>query len=174
MNYFELFNIDVGFDLDLAQLSADYQKLQKVSHPDRFATASDKQKLIAVQQSAQLNDAYSTLKSPLPRAEYLLSLKGIDLNHEKTTMQDNLFLMQQMEWREQLEDIKHAQDIDALESLDEEMQTQIRLHLQRVKDWLATDCSQSHHSAADEVRKLKFLYKLRDEIAHLEEKLSND
>ena len=174
MNYFELFNIDVSFDVDLAKLAEDYQKLQQVTHPDRFATASEQQKLIAVQKSAQLNDAYAVLKSPLRRAEYMLSLRGIDLNHEKTTMQDNVFLMQQMEWREQLEDIKHAQDIDALEELDDEMQTQIRLHLQRVRDWLATECSQAHNSAADEVRKLKFLYKLCDEIANLEEKLSND
>src|SRR5690606_10742494 len=115
MNHFELFHLPEQFELDLAQLSASYQQLQQLTHPDKFATASDQQRLLSVQKNAQLNDAYQALKSPLLRAEYLLELKGIDLKHETSTMQDGMFLMQQMEWREQLDDIQASADLDALE-----------------------------------------------------------
>ncbi|WP_416305402.1 co-chaperone HscB [Neptunicella sp. SCSIO 80796] len=173
MNHFELFNLPEQFELDLAQLSASYQKLQQLTHPDRFATASDQQRLLSVQKNAQLNDAYQALKSPLLRAEYLLELRGIDLKHETSTMQDGMFLMQQMEWREQLEDIQASADLDALEDMDDEIAGQIKLHLRQVEDQLDAATDESHQYAADEIRKLKFLYKLRSEIANLEEKLQD-
>lgn len=173
MNHFELFNIPVQFDLDLTQLSASYQKLQQLTHPDRFATASDQQRLLSVQKNAQLNDAYQILKSPLSRGEYLLELKGLDLKYETSTMQDGTFLMQQMEWREQLEDIQHSADLDALEDMDDEISRQITAHLQQLKTRLAGDNQQDDLVAANEIRKLKFLYKLRSEIANLEEKLQD-
>ncbi|WP_438863586.1 co-chaperone HscB [Neptunicella sp.] len=173
MNHFELFNLPAQFDLDLTQLSVSYQKLQQLTHPDKFATASDQQRFLSVQKNAQLNDAYQILKSPLLRAEYLLELKGMDLKHETSTMQDGTFLMQQMEWREQLEDIQHSKDLDALEDMDDEISQQIAAHLQQLKKLLASNNGQDDLVAANEIRKLKFLYKLRSEIANLEEKLQD-
>ncbi|MGL5358514.1 MAG: co-chaperone HscB, partial [Shewanella sp.] len=118
MNYFELFNFPPAFDIDTALLAERYRELQRAVHPDKFAHDTEQQKLLAVQRTAQVNDGYHTLKDPIGRAEHLLSLRGIDLSHETTTVKDTAFLMQQMEWREALEDIRHAispQDsIDAL------------------------------------------------------------
>ena len=93
MNYFELFNIPVFFDVDLSLLPQTYQQLQRLTHPDKFASGSEQEKLLAVQKNSQVNDAYSVLKSPLSRAEYLLSLRGIDLKHEQQTIKDSAFLM---------------------------------------------------------------------------------
>jgi molecular chaperone HscB len=118
MNYFELFNLPVSFDVDLSTLPQTYQQLQRLTHPDRFARGSEQEKLVAIQKNAQVNDAYSVLKSPLSRAEYLLSLRGIDLQHEQKTIKDTAFLMQQMEWREELSEISEQTDpLSALEKL---------------------------------------------------------
>jgi molecular chaperone HscB len=173
MNYFELFNLSTDFQIDLTGLSQTYQTLQKLTHPDKFATGSGREKLLAVQKNAQVNDAYQTLKSPLLRAEYLLELRGIELKHEHQTMQDPTFLMQQMEWREQLEMIDpNADPLNALETLDKEIQQHYQSQLQLLQTMLNDDNEQANLSAANEVRKLKFLHKLRNEIAVKEDLLS--
>ncbi|MGL5407715.1 MAG: co-chaperone HscB, partial [Shewanella sp.] len=118
MNYFELFKFPPAFDIDTALLAERYRELQRAVHPDKFAHDTEQQKLLSVQRTAQVNDGYQTLKDPIRRAEHLLSLRGIDLSHETTTVKDTAFLLQQMEWREALEDVRHLaapQDtIDAL------------------------------------------------------------
>ncbi len=86
MNYFELFGLPIQFELDGSLLSSQFRALQKRFHPDNFATASERDRLMAVQQAAQINDAYQTLKDPLRRAEYLLSLQGIEMNAEQQTL----------------------------------------------------------------------------------------
>ncbi|MBU5881014.1 co-chaperone HscB [Vibrio cholerae O1] len=113
MNYFELFGLPIQFELDGSLLSSQFRALQKRFHPDNFATASERDRLMAVQQAAQINDAYQTLKDPLRRAEYLLSLQGIEMNAEQQTLQDPMFLMEQMELREELESVTACADPEA-------------------------------------------------------------
>ena len=175
MNYFELFNLNTDFQLDLARLGQTYQTLQHLTHPDKFATGSDREKLLAVQKNAQVNDAYHTLKSPLLRAEYLLALRGHELKHEHQTLRDPGFLMQQMEWREQLEDIKPVHGaLDELEKLDAEIKGHYLSQLAQLQATLSHDTENANLTAADQVRKLKFLHKLRNEIAIKEDLLSED
>ena len=124
MNYFQLFNLPVSLNLDKAQLSRAYQTLQQLTHPDKFASGSDQEKRIALQKNAQVNDAYSTLKHPLSRAQHILALRGIVIDGEQHTMQDTAFLMQQMELREALEDAK--QNEDALIKFSDELTLEIK------------------------------------------------
>lgn len=153
-------------------LSATYQKLAQLTHPDKFASASESEKLAAVQKNAQVNDGYQVLKNPLSRAEHILELRGVELQHEQRTMQDPAFLMQQMEWREQLEELDISSDpMDVLEDLDDEIHNQIKTHLRQLEDFLEYNSSEHDNKAADEVRKLKFLYKLLHEIELKEEAL---
>ena len=101
-NYFELFNLPERFQLDLEILQENYRAIQKEIHPDRFATSSENEKVQSMIKSTQINDAYQTLKSPIKRAKYILSLhKSV----EKITLPSD-FLMQQMEWEEHLEAIE--------------------------------------------------------------------
>lgn len=174
MNYFELFNLQPGFNIDLTALATRYQQLQQLTHPDKFASAGDQEKRLAVQKNAQVNDGYHTLKQPLSRAEHILALRGVELQDEQQTMQDTAFLMQQMEWREQLADIPHGADpLDELESLDKEVKQETRSRLSGLSEQLSHPDPASSARAADEIRRLKFLYKLTDEIAQLEEKLED-
>ncbi|MCV2886098.1 co-chaperone HscB [Aestuariibacter sp. AA17] len=173
MNYFSLFNLPVSFHLDMAALSKAYQTLSQLTHPDKFAAASESEKALAVQKNAMINDAYSVLKKPLPRAEHMLSLRGVELQHEQQTMQDPAFLMQQMEWREQLDEVNTAEDpLDALEELQEEILQQKSSHLKRLASLLEKDDESHNTDAADEIRKLKFLFKLLSEIENKEDALS--
>ena len=109
-NYFELFSIDVGFSIDLELLESTYQQQIAKFHPDKFATHSDKEKSLALQNTSLINTAFDTLKSPLLRATYLLELQDIDAFDEKDTQMDVAFLMSQIELREQLEAIESNKD----------------------------------------------------------------
>ena len=172
MNYFELFSLPVNFTVDVAKLSTAYRDLQRTVHPDKFAHASEQQQLLSVQKAAQINDAFQTLKHPVSRAEYLLSLAGIELQHEHQTLKDPVFLMQQMELREELEEISETADpeaaIAAFERQLKGMIADLQANIQRLLD---DGESKALAQAADEVRKLKFKLKLQQELEQLEERL---
>ncbi len=175
LSYFALFGIEECFNINVAKLSPIYQTLQKTVHPDKFAHASAQEQLIAVQKSAEINDAYQTLKQPIKRAEYLLVLREFDMPSEQASFQDTQFLMQQMELREMLEDIQHASDIDAAvfnanETLDTEYE---KLALSMEKS-LNNNSNEGNLLASNDLRKLKFFEKLRIELDLLEDQLFDD
>ena len=172
MNYFDLFNVAPAFDIDTALLAERYRELQRAVHPEKFANDTEQKKLLSVQRTAQVNDGYQTLKNPLRRAEHMLSLRGIELSHETTTLKDGTFLMQQMEWREALEDITHSSDpqssIDELYDSFAQFESVLSVKLATL---LASDDNADALLAADQIRKLKFMAKLQDELARIEDSL---
>lgn len=172
MNYFELFNLAPTFDIDTADLAERYRELQKAVHPDKFANASEQDKRLSVQRTAQVNDGYQSLKSPLRRAEHMLSLRGVDLSHETTTLKDTAFLMQQMEWREMLDDVKSANDPQELiDELYESFATYEKSLFVLLGQLLIDNNEDVNFKAADQIRKLKFMAKLLAELARIEDAL---
>ena len=159
-SHFELFGLPAAFSIDLAALDQAYRRLQAEVHPDRFAAASDAERLQSLQMATRVNEAYQTLKNPVSRARYLLQLRGVDTQEESNTAMPVDFLMQQMVWRESLEE---AQDsITALESLDRELRA-------AAKNLLATlatslDAQPNDILATETVRKLRFIDKVQSEI----------
>ena len=107
-NYFELFGLSTDFRIDLDELAKRYRDLQKVTHPDKFANASEQSKRIAMQSATQVNEAFQTLKDPLKRGQYMLQLSGRNADGENLTSSDTEFLMQQMALRESLEAAREA------------------------------------------------------------------
>lgn len=169
MNHFELFGLPSQFQLDGSLLSSQFRTLQKRFHPDNFATASERERLLSVQKAAQINDAYQVLKNPISRAEYLLSEQGIELRGEQQTLQDPEFLMEQMELREELEVICDLDDSqDALFAFEQKVSTMFKRHLRSLEELLSKS---QWLDAADIVRKLKFIAKLTHEIEQAEERL---
>ena len=131
MNHFELFGLPVIFELDSAGLATTYRELQRTLHPDKFANSSERERLLSVQKSSQVNDAYSILKSPIQRAEYMLAVCHEDIRGEQKTLQDPVFLMQQMELHERLEDIPHSADPEQeIADFDDELTLSIKAYLQ--------------------------------------------
>ena len=107
-NHFELFGLPVTFDIDTAELAVRYRELQRRVHPDKFANASDQDRRLSLQMTALVNEGFHTLKDPVRRGRYLLSLRGVDLDDEIDTTMDPVFLMEQMELREELEEVRQA------------------------------------------------------------------
>ena len=169
MNHFELFGLPSQFQLDGSLLSSQFRELQKRFHPDNFATASERDRLMAVQKAAQIYDAYQVLKHPISRAEYILAENGTEIRGEQQTMQDPMFLMEQMELREELEDIADNSDPEsALFDFDSKVSKMYKQHLASVEQELDQGL---WAEAADRVRKLKFIAKLKNEIELVEDKL---
>ena len=172
MNYFSLFNLPFRYELSVDDIAQTYRQLQRTVHPDNFAHASEHEQLLAVQKSAEVNDAFETLKNPLLRAQYMLGEQGVDIQIEQKTLQDPAFLMQQMALREQLEEIADSDDpddeIDSFESEIKQLSNQLYGEL---PDLLESSCKIKLENAANIVRKLKFVNKLREELDRLEDTL---
>ena len=115
-NYFELFDLPQDFSVDQAELGVRYRQLQMELHPDRYASASAHEQRLAVQYSALVNEAYTTLRKPIDRALYLLKLAGMSSDTISGQPIDGGFLMTQMELREKLESI--AELVDPQTALD--------------------------------------------------------
>ncbi|PMN64740.1 co-chaperone HscB [Vibrio lentus] len=169
MNHFELFGLPLQFQLDGSLLSSQFRDLQRQFHPDKFAIASERDRLLAVQKAAQINDAYQVLKNPISRAEYLLVQHGEGIRGEQQTMQDPMFLMEQMELREELEDIADSSEPeDALFAFEGKVSKMYKQQLSAIQQELE---SEAWLEAADRVRKLKFIAKLKNEIELVEDRL---
>jgi len=169
-NYFALFGLEPEFRLDLGQLAIRYRELARQVHPDRFADAPAREQRLAVEESARLNEAYQTLKSPSLRARYLLSLHGEQVPLE-TTVQDPAFLMQQMELREELQALQESADLTGLSTF--------KRHLGQAREQLNegfAGCwadSARRDDAERLVRRMQFLDKLCAEVLRLEERLDD-
>lgn len=168
--HFALFALKPDFQLDLPQLAERYRELARGVHPDRFADGSDADQRLAIEQAAQLNEAYQVLKSPPQRARYLLALQGRELPLE-VTVQDPQFLLQQMQWREELEDLQDSADLAGVAVFKQRLKS-----AQTDLDQRFADCwNDSAQSAAAEqlVRRMQFLDKLTHEVRQLEERLDD-
>jgi len=174
-NYFEFLSVPVPYPLDLRALAERSRELQKTLHPDRFSHLSDRERRLSVQYTAYLNEAVSTLKNPLSRAQYLLKLEGLDTFSETQQQLDPMFLMQQMELRESLEEVVGATDPEAeLEVL----RTAVERELKSLREQFDTYYQQSTPSAFEAaavcVRKMQFFDKLGREIEALEDQLFDE
>lgn len=171
-NYFEILGLPVSFDIDQAQLTERYRDLQKQVHPDRHSHQSDREQRLAVQYTAYLNEALTTLKSPLKRAQYLLSLQGIDTLSDSRTQLDPMFLMEQMELRERVADATDHDDPEAeLEHLEALVGAELKqLQSAFVKAWEGQQLAQAEVL----VRKMQFASKLQSDIEALEDRLFDD
>lgn len=169
-NHFELFQLPQRFAIEMDALDMAYREVQNRVHPDKFTNATDTEKRVAMQWATRANEAYQTLKSPFKRAAYLCELNGIDLQTESNTAMPREFLVQQMEWREALEDAKSARDIGALESLEAELRSVRKSELELIGKLLDAN---DFEAAAKGVRQLMFLEKFGNEVHIVFEKLES-
>lgn len=162
-NHFALFQLPQRFAVDLTALEKAYHGVQNQAHPDKFAHATGAEKRVAMQWATRANEAYQTLKNPLKRATYLCELNGVDLETESNTAMPAAFLMQQMEWREELDDARAGKNIDALEQLDSALRSARKDTVARIETLLDAD---DFAGAAQSVRQLMFLEKFGEEIGN--------
>jgi molecular chaperone HscB len=169
MEFFSLFGLPIRYELDDALLTVRYQDLQRQFHPDRYAMQPEDERLLASQRAADLNQAYQTLKHPLRRAEYLLSLQGIDISSEQFTLHDTVFLSEQLALHEELDDIGvMAQAETALDAFSKRL---AKMNARRGAEMAQRLDAGEWAAAADSVRKLRFLDRLRQQVDQLEDSL---
>jgi molecular chaperone HscB len=168
-NYFELFGLPSTFNLDIAELAARYRDLQRRFHPDRFASASEPERRLSLQLTAQVNAAFQTLKDPVARARYLLGLQGIDTGENTDTAMDTAFLMEQMELREDLAEARAAADRHArLASLRQRVDREFEARSAVLRTRFAENSEPALRQARNLVREMQFLQKLAHEVEELE------
>ena len=167
-NHFELFQLPATFAVDQDKLDAAYREVQGRVHPDRFVNATDAEKRVAMQWATRANEAYATLRNPQKRAQYLCEINGVDLQTESNTAMPPAFLMQQMEWREALEDARASKDAEALDELDAQVRRERKAMLEQVGRQLDAG---DYHAAATGVRAMMFLDKFGDEVQYAFEAL---
>ena len=168
-NYFQLFDLPVVFDLDADQLGQRYQQLQQELHPDRYASRPAHEQRLAVQYSAFVNEAHATLRAPLPRALYLLHLRGLEKDEVSRQQVDGGFLIEQMELREKLASLHDLVDPDTvLEHLVAEISADIRDHQYEFRSAFTRE---DLPAAASACVKMQYLEKLLDEAEQVEAEL---
>jgi molecular chaperone HscB len=169
-SHFDLFDLPPTYAVDAATLDDAYRTVQAQVHPDRFAAAGDAQKRIAMQWATRANEAYQTLRDPLKRATYLLSLRGVDPGAENNTAMEPAFLMQQMEWRENIEDAASAKNVGALEALLDELRGEERVRFGKLAALLDSHADQA---ASEAVRQLMFIERVASETSAQIDKLDH-
>ncbi|MFO1323339.1 MAG: Fe-S protein assembly co-chaperone HscB [Burkholderiales bacterium] len=164
-NYFELFGLPPRYRVDPAVLDAAYRRLQSDVHPDRHASGSDADRRAALQSSARVNEAYRALKDPVQRAQYLLSMHGVDAVGETDTSLPVSFLERQLERREAAAEAMDAGDARTLSALhqaarDEAAELEAHLGAQ-------LDGEHAYKAARANVRELTFLHKLAEDLREM-------
>jgi len=169
--HYELFDLPQTYAIDRERLDAAYRELQNRVHPDRFAAQPEAEQRLAMQWATRVNEAYQTLKHPVNRGVYLLKLQGIDALEASNTKMAPAFLMQQMEWREAVEEARAGKRTAALDALSDEL----RMAHRGIEAQLAEliDSAHDFEAASEAVRQLRFMDKLIAEVGDVYEELES-
>ena len=169
-DHFSLFGLQRSYRLDPLALDKRYREIQSEVHPDRFTQAGDSERRLSMQWATRVYEAYQTLKKPLPRAQYLLSLAGHAVDGHSNTAMPPEFLMEQMEWREAVAEARMARDVDELEQLHHRVKQRMN---DRYEQLACSLDDEDYALAADRVRRLmcldKLLFEIDDAMAALDE-----
>jgi molecular chaperone HscB len=156
---FELFGLPQQFAQDRAAIDARWKELQREAHPDKFAAQGAAAQRVAMQWSVRINEAYQRLKDPLKRAAYLCELRGAPVEAENNTAMPAEFLMEQMEWREALDEASGEADLD---KLNEQLNAARKQALQAIGQSL--DAKNDPKAAAQQVRALMFIERFGSDV----------
>jgi molecular chaperone HscB len=156
---FALFDLPRRHALDRADLDRRWRALQSEVHPDRFTAQGDAAQRVAMQWAVRVNEAYQRLKDPVRRGAYLCELAGSPVDAERNTAMPATFLMQQMQWREALDE---AHDLATVQQLEDEVvgtERELQAELARRLDDL-----RDPPGAAQQVRALMFVQRFRQDL----------
>lgn len=171
-DFFDLFGLPRMFKIDAQSLDARYRELQGIYHPDRYAGHEARERRLAVQVSARLNEAYETLRLPARRARYLLELAGVLFNDERDTAVDPDFLIRQMAIREAIDEAGSGHE--PLTELDH-LASALRKDRNQLYARFQTDYEAGRlNDAKQTVLQMSFYARLFAEIDHLVERLEDN
>ncbi|MDD2920369.1 Fe-S protein assembly co-chaperone HscB [Rhodoferax sp.] len=156
---FELFGLEQHFKQDRAVLDARWKDLQRQAHPDKFTAQGAAAQRVAMQWSVRINEAYQRLKDPLRRAAYLCELHGAPVNAENNTAMPASFLMQQMQWREELDEAVSAEELAQISQQCRQAELETLFAIEQLLDQ-----SQDYAAAVAQVRALMFIERFAADV----------
>ena len=165
-NDFELFGLPMGFAVSSQAVDARWKELQREAHPDKFAAQGAAAQRLAMQWSVRINEAYQRLRDPVKRAAYLCELHGAPVQAENNTAMPAAFLMQQMEWREALDETHTEAALEALLAEVQKARAQCLAELAQ-----AIDVAGDYIQAVGQVRALMFIDRFATEVRNQLDKL---
>ena len=174
MNHYELFALEQVFSIDRSELQNRYRDMQRAMHPDRFVSGSDQERRIAMQKSTQINEAFRVLNDPMERARYLLAIRGYAWDDDASTTSDTVFLMEQMELRESIVDVRAADDpFDALGVIMNHILKSLMDYEKELVILFDDVTNGTMNQIADVVKKMQFFRRLEQEGFELEADLED-
>jgi molecular chaperone HscB len=156
---FELFGLPQRFAQERAEIDERWKELQREAHPDKFAAQGAAAQRVALQWSVRINEAYQRLKDPLRRAAYLCELLGAPIEAHSNTAMPSEFLVEQMDWREALDEADSEEEIEALAN---NVLARRRERLARIHELL--DVENDPPAAAQQVRALMFVERFAEDV----------
>ena len=156
----------MGFAVAREAVDARWKELQREAHPDKFAAQGAAAQRLAMQWSVRINEAYQRLKDPLKRAAYLCEMHGAPVQAENNTAMPAAFLMQQMAWREALDETHTEAALEALLAEVHSARSQSLAELAQ-----ALDVAGDYIQAVGQVRALMFIDRFATEVRNQLDKL---
>lgn len=133
MNYFELFSLPISFQIDTTQLRSVFMEIQRSTHPDKFASASEKEQQIALEKSVLANKGFTLLNNAEQRLAYVLELVGYLETDEKYVLSPS-YLMEMMDLNEQWMEAETPDTKDTIlkkvQSIQNEIYSPIQIYLE--------------------------------------------
>jgi len=172
-NHFALFGLPLRYRVDNDLLAQRYRALQRALHPDCYAAAGDRERRLSLQASTHVNEAFQTLRDPLARARYLLSLHTGDHGDGRST-RDAGFLMEQLELLEALAEVRSQADpLAAVGAILDRLADHTRALTSALETLPEAPSASDLEAAQEQVRKLQFITKCRQQAQDLEVELED-
>lgn len=159
IDYFEFFGIKQTFNIDQEILDKRFHDLQRVFHPDKFASGEDEELIEhSNTYSSYINNGYNLLKNDLERAKYILEKQGHEVLVEQEIMDDMELLQHIMETREQIENADSTEALKYHKKAAEEERNSI---VQEISFFIST---KDYAEAKNYIIKLKYHNRILEAI----------
>jgi molecular chaperone HscB len=170
MDPFETLGVEPVFGLDVALLEQRHRDLSRALHPDRHASSGAAERRMALGRAIEVNEAFRVLKDPLRRAEALLALRGVQSGEGKEPPASPALLMEVMERREALADVRQSKNQAALGRLIAEVSSEAA----RVEAALGSEFASVTGNPAEMLKRvgeLRYYRRFLDEAASIADDL---
>jgi molecular chaperone HscB len=169
MNYFEVFKLPVSLQVDKSSLRTAFLKLSKQFHPDYHTLADEAQQARMLEQSTQVNQAYTILMDDDARIRHVLQLNGLLGDEQDKQTLPQSFLMDMMDINEAIMELqfekdsaRYAQTLTQVEALEAQLQTSIQPVLDT---WQADQGIEPLEQVKDFFLKKRYLLRIKENLS---------
>lgn len=167
MNYFALFGLPIGFQLDRTKLRTAFMEIQKASHPDKFVGEGAFEQQNALEKSALANKGFGILNNAEKVLPYVLEIKGVLTPEEKYNLAPH-FLMEMMElneaWMEASDESDKNTVINQINAIQTEIYAPVKKYLEM--DQIDSLTQEELLQIKEYYFKKKYLQRILEEFHH--------